>query len=109
LFTNHSEIIELVDIYVFWLLPILGLISIAFVLEAYFLVLTEGEIVRNVSFISFVIGFVPTIFTAYYLHNNYILWLALCLFLAARIVSFGVQLPRTFKINIEDDSLPALE
>ncbi|GAA6614884.1 guanitoxin biosynthesis MATE family efflux transporter GntT [Scytonema sp. NUACC26] len=109
LFTNHSEVTELVSIYVFWLLPILGLTSIAFVLEAYFLGLTEGETVRNVSLVAFVIGFAPTIFTAYHFHSNHILWLALCLFLAARIVGFGVHLPRTFKTNIEDGHLPTLE
>lgn len=109
LFTNHSEITELVDIYVLWLLPILGLTSIAFVLEAYFLGLTEGETVRNVSLVSFFMGFAPTAFTASRLHSNQILWLAFCLFLTARIVGFGIQLPRTFRSNIEDGNLLALE
>ncbi|MUH00106.1 hypothetical protein F7734_50675 [Scytonema sp. UIC 10036] len=97
------------ELYVLWLLPILGLTSIAFVLEAYFLGLTEGETVRNVSLIAFLIGFAPTVIAAYQLHSNHILWLALCLFLAGRIVGFGVQLPRTFKTNIEAGHLPALE
>lgn len=108
-FTNHSEITELVDIYVLWLLPILGLTSIAFVLEAYFLGLTEGETVRNISLLSFFIGFAPTVFAASQLHSNHILWLAFCLLLAARIVGFGIQLPRTFRSNIEDGNLLALE
>ncbi len=109
LFTNHNEVTELIGVYVFWLLPILGFTSIAFVLEAYFLGLTEGETVRNLSLVSFVIGFAPTAFVAWKFHNNHFLWLALCLFLVARILGFGVQLPRTFRSDVEDGTLLALE
>lgn len=104
LLTNHSEITGLIDVYVFWLLPVLGFTSIAFILEAYFLGLTEGETVRNVSFISFIIGFAPTTFFACKLHSNHILWLALCLYLLARIIGFAIQLPRTFRSNVKDDT-----
>ncbi|MEH2000990.1 guanitoxin biosynthesis MATE family efflux transporter GntT [Nostoc sp.] len=101
LFTNHSEVTELIGVYIFWLLPILGFTSIAFVLEAYFLGLTEGETVRNVSLVSFLVGFVPTAFTAWKFHSNHLLWLALCLFLAARMVNFGLELPRSFRRNVD--------
>lgn len=109
LLTNHSEITGLIDVYVFWLLPLLGFTSIAFILEAYFLGLTEGETVRNVSLISFIIGFVPTVFFACQLHNNHILWLALCLYLLTRIIGFAIQLPRTFRSDVKDATILILE
>lgn len=109
LLTNHREVTEIIDTYVLWLLPTMAFISVAFVLEAYFLGLTEGETVRNVSFLAFSIGFAPTVFLAGKLENNHILWLALCLYLAGRTIGFGVQLPRTFRSNMEDSTVLALE
>lgn len=109
LLTDHSEITGLIDVYVFWLLPVLGFTSIAFILEAYFLGLTEGETVRNVSLIAFIIGFAPTAFFAWKFQSNHILWLALCLYLLARIIGFAVQLPRTFRSNLKDDTILILE
>lgn len=97
LLTNHIEITELINTYVWWLLPCLGFISLEFVLEAYFLGLTEGETVRNVSLIAFVVGFAPIAVAAWKFQDNHLLWLALCVFLMARTIGFGIQLPRTFK------------
>lgn len=109
LLTNHSEVTGVINVYVFWLLPLLGVTSIAFILEAYFLGLTEGETVRNVSLISFIIGFAPTAFFAWKLQSNHILWLALCLYLLARIIGFVIQLPKTFRSDVKDDNILILE
>jgi multidrug resistance protein, MATE family len=97
LLTNHTEIINQIDTYVWWLLPCLALTSIALVLEAYFLGLTEGKIVRNVSLTAFFVGFLPIVITAWKLHENHLLWLAFCIFLVARTIGFGIQLPKTLK------------
>ncbi|KYC36324.1 MATE family efflux transporter [Scytonema hofmannii PCC 7110] len=102
LLTNHTEITEQIDIYVFWLLPVLGFSSVAFMLDGYFLGLAEGHTLRNVTLASFAVGFLPADVAAFSFHtnSNHILWLALSLFLVVRLVLFGVQLPRTFKSDI---------
>jgi multidrug resistance protein, MATE family len=95
--TNHARIINQIDTYVWWLLPCLALTSTALVLEAYFLGLTEGKTVRNVSLTAFCIGFLPVVVAAWKFQENHLLWLALCVFLVARTIGFGIQLPKTFK------------
>jgi multidrug resistance protein, MATE family len=104
-FTDHAEVTGQVRRDVVWLLPTLGLTSIAFILETYFLGLTKGAIVRNVSLVAFLTGFMPVAFVAWQLCNNSTLWLSLCLFLMARIIGFGVFLPETLKEDME--MLPA--
>ncbi|HLO84523.1 MAG TPA: guanitoxin biosynthesis MATE family efflux transporter GntT [Nostocaceae cyanobacterium] len=107
LLTSHKEITEQIDTYVFWLLPVLGFIAVAYILDGYFLGLTEGHTLRNVSFVSFVVGFLPPDIAAFSVHSyhNHILWLALSLFLLVRLVLFVVQLPRTFKSEIPQSEL----
>lgn len=111
LFTNHTEVTENINVYVPWLLLVLGCSSIGFMLEGYFLGLAEGHTLRNVSLIAITLGFVPTDFTALHFDSNHILWLALSLFLAARMVMLLSQIPRTFRIDFGDGtvSVPALE
>ncbi|WP_374798514.1 MULTISPECIES: guanitoxin biosynthesis MATE family efflux transporter GntT [Aerosakkonema] len=111
LLTNHTEVTQNIDVYVPWLLSVVGFTSIGFMLEGYFLGLAEGHTLRNVSLASIVVGFTPAAVAAWHYENNHILWLALSLFLATRMVSLGVQLPRTFKSNIGDGSvsLPMIE
>ncbi|WP_260446857.1 guanitoxin biosynthesis MATE family efflux transporter GntT [Nostoc sp. 2RC] len=107
LLTNHTEITEQIDIYVFWLLPMLGFSSVAYILDGYFLGLTEGHTLRNVSFASFALGFLPANIAAFSFHTNtnHILWLALSLFLLMRMVLFGIQVPRTFEFQIPHPTL----
>jgi multidrug resistance protein, MATE family len=97
LFTDHVELVGQVSQDVIWLLPVLGLTAIAFILETYFLGLTKGAIVRNVSLASFLLGFLPTSLVAWQLGSNSVLWLSFCLFLVVRIVGFGILLPGTLK------------
>lgn len=95
LLTNHSEVTARIGNYVFWLLPILGFGSVAYMLDGYFLGLTEGRILRSSSVTAAIVGFVPVAVIAGYFHSSQLLWLALSLFMATRAVTLGVQVPRT--------------
>jgi multidrug resistance protein, MATE family len=100
LLSDHLDVLGQVGQDVLWLLPVLGLTAIAFVLESYFLGLTKGAIVRNISVVSFLVGFLPASIGAWMSGSNSMLWLSYCLFLLVRIVGFGLVLPKT--LNAED-------
>ncbi|CBN53868.1 MULTISPECIES: guanitoxin biosynthesis MATE family efflux transporter GntT [Kamptonema] len=111
LLTNHTEVTENIDIFVPWLLLVLVFSSINFMLDGYFLGLAQGHTLRNVSLVALVLGFLPADVAAINFESNHILWLSLLLFEAIRMVTLGVQLPKTFVSDIEDVdvSLKALE
>lgn len=97
LLTNHSEILEPLKNYVPWLFPVLGFGSIAFMLDGYFLGLAEGAILRNAALVATFIGFIPMAVVAWHLHRNDLLWLALSLFMCARVILLGVKVPQSLK------------
>jgi MATE family multidrug resistance protein len=109
LLTNHTEVNEHISSYVIWLLPLLGLTAIAFMLEGYFIGLKSGAIIRNAVLLAFGLGFTPLAVTAWYLHNNHILWMALVSYMTIMIVALGSQLPRTLgsKNLLNQDLLPS--
>jgi MATE family multidrug resistance protein len=95
--TNHSEIIDSIHSYVSWLLPVLGFGSLAFILDGYFLGLAEGPTIRSAALSATLVGFVPIAIAGWLLHSSHLLWLAMSLFMAARVVTLGVQVPRTLR------------
>ncbi|HEY9831653.1 MAG TPA: guanitoxin biosynthesis MATE family efflux transporter GntT, partial [Stenomitos sp.] len=97
LLTNHAEVIDSLDHYVSWLLPILGFGSIAFILDGYFLGLAEGPTIRSAALTATLLGFAPSAIAAWLFHSSHLLWLAMSLFMVARVITLGVQLPRTLK------------
>ena len=97
LLTNHKEVIDRIDSYVLWLLPVLGFGSVAYMLDGYFLGLTEGRILRRASLTATLVGFVPVAVAAWQFQSSHMLWLALALFMAARVVTLGMQVPRTLR------------
>lgn len=96
LLTDHQEIIQQITYHVRWLLIILVCSAIAFMLDGYFIGLSEGTIIRNVSLAAALVGFSPVAVLAWYYHSNHILWLALSIFIASRAIMLGTQLPTTF-------------
>lgn len=86
LFTNHTELTQGIGVYLPWLLLVLISGSVGFMLDGYYLGLAEGQIIRNVSIGAIAIGFAPTVFAAWKLESNHILWLAFFIFFAARMV-----------------------
>ncbi len=99
LLTNHSEVIDPIRHYVGWLLPILGFGSVAYMLDGYFLGLTEGRILRNATLIAALVGFTPVALAAYLFHSSQMLWLALSVFMVGRVVTLGIKVPRTLRRN----------
>jgi MATE family multidrug resistance protein len=99
LLTNHSEIIAHLCDYVLWLLPVLGFGSIAYMLDGYFLGLTQGHTLQQSMLISAFIGFTPMATVAWYFHNNHVLWLSLSLFMVARALTLGLQISSSIKAD----------
>lgn len=95
LLTNHGELMQLIDVYVWWLLPVLGLGSFAFILDGYFLGLTSGAILRNAALIATLIGFTPIAIIAWHTQSNHLLWLALASFMFVRVITLLIQVPKT--------------
>lgn len=98
LLTNHTEILTQISSYVVWLLPVLGFGGIAYMLDGYFLGLTEGRILRSSVVTAALVGFAPMAAAAWYLRNSHLLWLSLSLFMFIRAASLGIQVPRTLKL-----------
>ena len=96
LLTNHFEVIDPIGSYVGWLLPVLGFGSVAYMLDGYFFGLTEGRILRKATITAALVGFAPVAIVAWRVQSSQILWLALSLFMVARVVTLGVKVPRTF-------------
>ncbi len=95
LLTNHNEIIKPIEIYTFWLLPILISAAIAFSLDGFFAGLTLVKILRNSSLIALLLGFVPVAVCTWYFHSNHVLWLAYSIFIFTRSIILLVELLRT--------------
>lgn len=87
--TSHTDVINSVSHYVIWLLPLLGFGSLAYILDGYFLGLTQGPILRQASLWSALLGFLPLATLAWWLNSTPLLWLALTCFMAARVITLG--------------------
>ena len=104
LLTNHSEVINYINNYVMWLLPVLGFGSIAYMLDGYFLGLSEGRILRQSTIIATTLGFAPVAIAAWHYRNSHLLWLALSLFMAARSTTLGFKVPQTYNNHYTIDN-----
>jgi MATE family multidrug resistance protein len=97
LLTDHRELVLDMKDYIPWLLPVLGLGSLAFILDGYYLGLAAGATLRNAALLATVLGFAPLACLAWYYQSNTLLWLSMTTFMAARMISLGVQIPHTLK------------
>ena len=89
--TSHTSVLLYLKQYVLWLLPVLGFGSIAYMLDGYFLGLTEGRVLRQAMLQAVLLGFAPIAIVAWYWQSNHWLWLALSLFMAVRALSLSWQ------------------
>ena len=92
--TNHTEITEHINTYIWWFFFVIAFASVSSMLEGYFLGLAEGKIVRNVSLICAVFAFIPSVIVFLYFHNNHTLWLSLAFFLFAKTAVLLVYLSK---------------
>ncbi|MBC7881456.1 MAG: MATE family efflux transporter [Anaerolineae bacterium] len=97
LISDHSEIVNEALQYVFWLLPILGIGSVAYMLDGYLLGLTESKALRNGMLLAAGIGFCPVALIAWNLHSAHLLWFALMIFMMARVFFLSTYVPETLR------------
>ena len=97
LLTNHTDVLQRINQYVVWLLPVLGFGSIAYMLDGYFIGLTAGKILRQSVVVAALIGFSPVAIAAWYFQNSHLLWLALSLFMVVRALMLGQQVPGSLR------------
>ncbi|MGQ9838848.1 MAG: MATE family efflux transporter [Cyanobacteriota bacterium] len=98
LITSQRLVLEQIERYTQWLMPVLGLGSLAFVLDGYFLGLTEGVTLRWASLFSTTVGFLPVGLWAWIRRDPQLLWLAMACFMLIRVISLGSQVPRTLSL-----------
>lgn len=89
LLTNHTQVINNISSYVLWLIPVLGFGGMAYMLDGYFLGLTQGKLLRNSTLVAGLVGFLPFAILGWFLKSNHILWLALTMFMATRAITLG--------------------
>ncbi|TVQ14796.1 MAG: MATE family efflux transporter [Leptolyngbya sp. DLM2.Bin27] len=95
LLTIHQGVIAVVQTYVLWLVPVLGLGAIAYMLDGYFLGLTAGKTLRNATVLAAGVGFLPLALVAQALGSAHILWLALVGLMAARALTLLWSVPKS--------------
>ena len=74
--------------------------AIVYLLEGYFLGLSQMFVLRNGTVSAFVIGFVPFAVGAWRFQNPHLLWLGLSLFMITRAVVLSFYLPPTLKTEV---------
>ncbi len=89
LLTHHQPVLNAISQYKNWLLPVLGIGSIAYLLDGYFLGLTKGRILRNASLISTGCFFLPLAIIATQTHRVEMLWLALTGLMVGRVLTLS--------------------
>jgi MATE family multidrug resistance protein len=95
--TSHGEVIDTVRLYVWWLVPVLGLGAIAYMLDGYFLGLTAGKILRNATVLAAGVGFLPLALVAQATENSHLLWMALAGLMAARAATLSWAVPKSLR------------
>ena len=94
LLTSHSEINREISKYTVWLLPLLSCTAIAFMLEAYFIGLKQGSVLRNASLVAFFLAFLPAIGAARYWQSVDLLWLSLTAYMLTLVIYLAWQMLR---------------
>lgn len=99
LLTNQPTLLNQIANYVSWLIPVLGFGSIAYMLDGYFLGLTQGQVLRNASLIASLTGFGPLAALAWYWQDPHVLWGAMVSYMAARDVTLGINVSENLKVQ----------
>lgn len=97
--TDHQQVLTGLHQFVWWLLPVLGFGSLAFMLDGYFLGLAAGATLRDTALIATLIGFAPGAILAWQLHSPNILWLSMMLFMGARALLLVIRVPKTLIVS----------
>jgi MATE family multidrug resistance protein len=104
IFTNHSELIEAIKVYIPWVILVIVSSGFAYIIDGYFAGLGEGTAIRNTYLISGSIGFISLTLSTFYFHSNHFLWLSLSMFMLSCALILGIQIPITFQLNQEQNT-----
>jgi MATE family multidrug resistance protein len=94
--TSHAGISSAAAALAPWLCATIAMGSVAYILDGYFIGLTEGRILRNGMLIS-VLMFLPPALWAARTGSNTLLWAAMLTFMVARSVSLGIRVAETLR------------
>ena len=93
LLTNHTELTGTIKAYDWWLMFILPFTGTCSMIEGFFLGLAQGKIVRNVSVVSALFGFLPvaSLFLFVY-RSNHVFWFSTLMFRVVKMVALIIYL-----------------
>lgn len=104
LFTNHSQLIGEIKVYLPWITLVVIGSGVAYVLDGYFAGLGEVAVIRNTYLISGSLGFISLVLSSFYFHSNHLLWLSMFIFMLSCAVNLGVQIPMTLQSDQQSSS-----
>ncbi|AGY59960.1 MATE family efflux transporter [Gloeobacter kilaueensis] len=94
LLSNQPAVLDQLGSFVPWLLPVMAIGSIAWMLDGYFLGLTESRVLRTTTLVA-VVCFLPFAWFAWHYHSPHLLWLALAAFMAGRAIPLALCVSAT--------------
>ncbi|MBE8368620.1 MATE family efflux transporter, partial [Leptospira borgpetersenii] len=94
--TSSDVVLSLLKEYQFWLFPVLEIGAVAFILDGFFIGLTQGKILRNSMLVSTVFFFLPTAYLGKIKQDNHLLWLSLVLLMVGRTLTLSFQAKKFF-------------
>lgn len=97
LITKSESVRVLLNEYRIWLLPVLEIGAIAFILDGFFIGLTQGRILRNSMLISTALFFFPMAYLGKIQKDNHLLWLSLVLLMIGRSMTLFLQARKFFQ------------
>lgn len=89
LLTDHADVVADAAADVVWLVPVLLFGALAYMYDGLFLGLTAGRTLRNSMLAASIVVFAPIAFAAQRLGSIDLLWAAMALFMAARVVTLA--------------------
>ena len=95
--TIHTDVVEATQEVVLWLFPVLGFGAIAYMLDGYFIGLTQGKVLRNSTILATLCGFAPTAILAWWQQDIHLLWLSMAVFMATRGITLGLKVLGTVR------------
>ncbi len=104
LLTNHAEVLEWTTRLSGWLFPVLGMGSLAYALDGYFIGLVRGRVLSRAMLVAATVGFLPFAALAWRRQDVHLLWLSLSVFMAARVLTLGLRVGSTLRTSSPDPS-----
>ena len=103
-FTNHSELIGAIQVYIPWITLVVMGSGFAYVFDGFFAGLGEGTVIRNTYLISGSLGFISLVLSTFYFHSNHCLWLSMFIFMLSCAVNLGLKISMTLQSNNQSSS-----